>query len=44
LQQLARPNEAREAYRTALAFATLEPERRLLMARIASIDGTPFGE
>ena len=44
LQQLARPNEAREAYRTALDFATLEPERRLLMARIASIGGSPFGE
>ena len=44
LQQLARPNEAREAYRTALGFATLEPERRLLMARIASIGGSPFGE
>ncbi len=37
LQQLARPEEAREAYRTALTFATLEPERRLLMARLASI-------
>ena len=38
LQQLGRPNEAREAYRAALELATLEPERRLLMARIASID------
>ena len=41
LQQLARPDEAREAYRAALSLATLEPERRLLMARIASIDGPP---
>jgi RNA polymerase sigma-70 factor (ECF subfamily) len=38
LQQLARPEDAREAYRAALAFATLEPERRLLMSRLASID------
>ena len=38
LEQLARPDEAREAYRTALEYATLEPERRLLMARIESID------
>jgi RNA polymerase sigma-70 factor (ECF subfamily) len=43
LQQLSRPNEAREAYRTALGFATLEPERRLLMARIASIGASPDG-
>ncbi|HXA36081.1 MAG TPA: RNA polymerase sigma factor [Steroidobacteraceae bacterium] len=43
LQQLARPNEAREAYRAALGLATLEPERRLLMARIASIEGLPGG-
>jgi len=27
-----------------LGFATLEPERRLLMARIASIGGSPDGE
>jgi RNA polymerase sigma-70 factor, ECF subfamily len=39
LQQLGRPGEAVEAYRAALDFATLEPERRLLKARIASIDG-----
>jgi RNA polymerase sigma-70 factor, ECF subfamily len=43
LQQLGRPNEAREAYRAALGCATLEPERRLLKARIASIDGVPSG-
>lgn len=43
LQQLGRPNEAREAYRAALGCATLEPERRLLKARIASIDGVPNG-
>ena len=41
LQQLARPHEAREAYLAALHLATLEPERRLLMARIASIDAAP---
>ncbi len=38
LQQLARPEEAGQAYRTALTFATLEPERRLLMAKLAGID------
>jgi RNA polymerase sigma-70 factor (ECF subfamily) len=43
LQQLGRPNEAREAYRAALGCATLEPERRLLKARIASIDEVPSG-
>jgi RNA polymerase sigma-70 factor (ECF subfamily) len=43
LQQLGRPLEAREAYRSALDFATLEPERRLLKARIATIDGLPTG-
>jgi RNA polymerase sigma-70 factor (ECF subfamily) len=43
LQQLGRPAEAREAYGAALRFATLEPERRLLKARIASIDGLPAG-
>jgi RNA polymerase sigma-70 factor (ECF subfamily) len=43
LQQLGRPGEAREAYRSALALATLEPERRLLKARIESIDGLPAG-
>jgi RNA polymerase sigma-70 factor (ECF subfamily) len=43
LQQLGRPIEAREAYRSALGLATLEPERRLLKARIASLDGLPTG-
>jgi RNA polymerase sigma-70 factor (ECF subfamily) len=43
LQQLGRPAEAREAYGAALRLATLEPERRLLKARIASIDGLPIG-
>ncbi|HWX25905.1 MAG TPA: RNA polymerase sigma factor [Steroidobacteraceae bacterium] len=38
LQQLGRLREAGEAYRTALGFATLGPERRLLAARIASIE------
>jgi predicted RNA polymerase sigma factor len=38
LQQLGRPIEAREAYRSALGFATLEPERRLLRSRIAGLD------
>jgi RNA polymerase sigma-70 factor (ECF subfamily) len=37
LEQLGRLSEAREAYREALGFATLEPERRLLQARIAGI-------
>jgi RNA polymerase sigma-70 factor (ECF subfamily) len=41
LQQLARDTEALEAYRAALSYATLEPERRLLMLRIASIGGSP---
>ena len=43
LQQLGRPKEALEAYRAALAIATLEPERRLLMGRIASLDESPIG-
>jgi RNA polymerase sigma-70 factor (ECF subfamily) len=43
LQQLGRPLEAREAYRSALGLARLEPERRLLKARIASIDGLCTG-
>jgi RNA polymerase sigma-70 factor (ECF subfamily) len=43
LQQLGRPIEAREAYRSALRFATLEPERRLLQSRIASLDGLSGG-
>jgi RNA polymerase sigma-70 factor, ECF subfamily len=38
LQQLGHTDEAREAYRTALKAATLEPERRLLEARIADLD------
>jgi RNA polymerase sigma-70 factor, ECF subfamily len=38
LQQLGRPIEARAAYCSALGFATLEPERRLLKSRIASLD------
>ena len=41
LQQLGRPIEAREAYRTALGYAALEPERRLLTARIAALDAVP---
>src|SRR5580704_11192673 len=41
LHQLGRDAEAREAYCSALSLATLEPERRLLMARIAGIDGPP---
>jgi RNA polymerase sigma-70 factor (ECF subfamily) len=40
LQQLGRPAEARDAYGSALRLATLEPERRLLKARI---DGLPSG-
>jgi RNA polymerase sigma-70 factor (ECF subfamily) len=43
LQQLARPDEAREAYRAALHLATLEPERRLLKARLASVGAAPDG-
>ncbi|GAC1509199.1 MAG: RNA polymerase sigma factor [Steroidobacteraceae bacterium] len=43
LQQLGRADEAREAYRAALSMATLEPERRLLMGRLASLDGPPTG-
>jgi RNA polymerase sigma-70 factor (ECF subfamily) len=41
LQQLGRLREAGDAYRAALGFATLQPERRLLAARIASIEGLP---
>ena len=40
LQQLGRLEEAGAAYRMALDLATLEPERRLLAARIAGI-GAP---
>jgi RNA polymerase sigma-70 factor, ECF subfamily len=43
LQQLGRPIEAREAYRSALDLATLEPERRLLKSRIASLDSVLTG-
>jgi RNA polymerase sigma-70 factor, ECF subfamily len=39
LQKLGRMNEAREAYRAALSTTMLEPERRFLAARIASIQG-----
>jgi RNA polymerase sigma-70 factor (ECF subfamily) len=44
LQQLGRSREAREAYESALALATLEPERRLLRARVASTEGQPAAE
>jgi RNA polymerase sigma-70 factor (ECF subfamily) len=37
LQQLGRLEEARDAYRTALQTATVEPERRFLAARIAGL-------
>ncbi len=43
LQQLGRLGEAGAAYRRALELATLEPERRLLAARIAGI-GPPLPE
>ena len=43
LQQLGHLRQAREAYRAALELATLEPERRLLAARIATIDGSLGG-
>ncbi len=39
LQQLGRIEEAREAYGTALRTAALEPEKRFLCARIASLQG-----
>jgi RNA polymerase sigma-70 factor (ECF subfamily) len=39
LEKLGRMNEAREAYSAALSTAMLEPERRFLAARIASIQG-----
>jgi RNA polymerase sigma-70 factor (ECF subfamily) len=38
LQQLGRLAESREAYRTALQTATVEPERRFLAARLASVE------
>ena len=41
LQQLGRLDEAGAAYRRALSLATLEPERRLLAARIAGVQGSP---
>ena len=41
LQQLGRFDEARQAYRTALKTATLEPERRLLAARLADLQEFP---
>lgn len=43
LQQLGRVREAFDAYQSALGLATLEPERRLLRARMASIEGLPAG-
>jgi len=39
LQKLGRLDEAREAYTAALSTTMLEPERRFLAARIASIQG-----
>jgi RNA polymerase sigma-70 factor, ECF subfamily len=39
LQKLGRMSEAREAYREALSTTKLEPERRFLAVRIASIQG-----
>jgi RNA polymerase sigma-70 factor, ECF subfamily len=39
LQKLGRMGEAREAYNAALSTTMLEPERRFLTARIASIQG-----
>lgn len=39
LQELGRFEESRAAYRTALSAATLEPERRFLMVRIAEVQG-----
>jgi RNA polymerase sigma-70 factor (ECF subfamily) len=43
LQQLGRLDEAVAAYRTALGLAALEPERRLLSARIAALTGSSAG-
>lgn len=37
LRRLGRPEEAKEAYRAALALAKLEPERRLLSRRLAEV-------
>ena len=39
LRRLGRPDEARAAYRDALALARTEPERRFLLGRIAKLDG-----
>jgi RNA polymerase sigma-70 factor (ECF subfamily) len=41
LQRLGRVREAGEAYRTALKYATLEPEQRFLSACIAGLDPRP---
>jgi RNA polymerase sigma-70 factor (ECF subfamily) len=41
LQQLGRLDEAGRAYRAALSLASLEPERRFLKARIASLAEPP---
>jgi RNA polymerase sigma-70 factor, ECF subfamily len=43
LQQLGRLGEAGLAYRAALSHAALDPERRFLRARIASIEGGAGG-
>lgn len=43
LQQLGRAREALDAYQWALTYATLEPERGLLRARMASIEGLAAG-
>jgi len=43
LERLGRLTEASEAYRVALALATLEPERRLLSARLASVEAPVSG-
>jgi RNA polymerase sigma-70 factor (ECF subfamily) len=37
LRRLDRPDEAREAYRAALALVRLEPERRFLEKRLAEL-------
>ena len=39
LRRLGRADEARAAYRDALALAGTEPERRFLLGRIAEVDG-----
>jgi len=44
LQQLGRLGEAGRAYRAALSYAALEPERRFLKARIASLEGAPAAD